>query len=48
MMRAASARASKGAGLMVIELGNGRRIRVDRDFDTDALGRVLDILDRRR
>jgi transposase len=45
---AASARASKGAGLMVIELGNGRRIRVDRDFDTDALGRVLDILDRRR
>jgi transposase len=44
----ASARASKGAGLMVIELGNGHRIRVDRDFDADALGRVLDILDRRR
>ena len=44
----ASQRASKATGLIVIELGNGRRIRVDRDFDADALGRVLDILDRRR
>jgi transposase len=45
---AACQRASKATGLIVIELGNGRRIRVDRDFDADALGRVLDILDRRR
>jgi len=39
---------SKSAGLIVIELGNGRRIRVDRDFDAEALRRVLDVLDRRR
>ena len=45
---AGSARASKGPGLIVIELGNGCRVRVDRDFDADALGRVLNILDRRR
>jgi hypothetical protein len=34
--------------LIVIELGYGRRIRLDRDFDAEALGRVLDVLDRRR
>jgi transposase len=45
---AAFARASKSAGPIVIEVGNGRRIRVDRDFDAEALGRVLDVLDRRR
>ena len=45
---AAFPRASKGAGLIVIEVGNGRRIRVDRDFDAEALGRVIDVLDRRR
>ena len=39
---------SKHAGLIAIELGNGRRIRVDRDFDAEALRRVLDVLDRRR
>jgi hypothetical protein len=45
---AAFPRASKCAGLIVIEVGNGRRIRVDRDLDAEALGRVIDILDRRR
>jgi len=44
----AVARASKSAGLIVIELGHGCRIRLDRDFDADALRRVLDVLDRRR
>jgi hypothetical protein len=43
-----SSRTSTGTGLIVIELGNARRVRIDRDFDADALGRVLDILDRRR
>jgi hypothetical protein len=33
---------------MVIELGHGCRIRVDRDFDADALRRVIDVLERRR
>jgi transposase len=28
-------------------LGSGRRLRVDRDVDADALRRVLDVLDRR-
>jgi transposase len=41
------ARSSKSSGLIAIELRNGRRIRVDRDFDAAALGRVLDILERR-
>jgi len=27
---------------VTIELGRGRRIRVDSDIDTDALGRILD------
>jgi transposase len=31
-------------GIIEIELGSGRRIRVDRDVDTDALKRVLDAL----
>jgi transposase len=45
---AAFPRASKSSGLIVIEVGNGRRIRVDGDFDAEALGRVIDVLDRRR
>ena len=45
---AAFPRASKNSGLIVIEVGNGRRIRVDGDFDAEALGRVIDVLDRRR
>ena len=39
---------ARSAGLIVIEVGNGHRIRVDRDFDAGALGRVIDVLDRRR
>lgn len=42
------AKASTNTGSIVIELGHGRRIRVDRDFDADALRRVIDVLDRRR
>jgi transposase len=30
--------------IIEIELGNGRRVRVDRDVDADALRRVLDAL----
>jgi transposase len=42
------AKAPTSTGSIVIELGHGRRIRVDRDFDADALRRVIDVLDRRR
>jgi len=31
-------------GLMEIDLGNGRRVRVDREVDREALRRVLDAL----
>lgn len=34
-------------GLIEIELGNRRRIRVDAQVDSDALARVLDVLERR-
>ena len=34
-------------GLIEIDLGNRRRIRVDAQFDPDALARVLDVLERR-
>ena len=34
-------------GLIEIELGNRRRIRVDGQFDPEALARVLDVLERR-
>jgi transposase len=37
----------KKAGLIEIELENGRRVRVDRDVDAAALERVLDVLARR-
>ena len=40
-------RRRKKAGLIEIELGGGRRIRVDRDVDAAALERVLDVLARR-
>lgn len=33
---------------VTIELGRGRRIRVDSDIDTDALGRILDCVLGRR
>jgi transposase len=42
-----SARAQRtGAGIIEIELG-GCRVRVDRDVDTEALQRVLELLRRR-
>jgi transposase len=37
----------KKSGLIEIELGGGRRIRVDRDVDAAALDRVLEVLSRR-
>jgi transposase len=37
----------KKAGMIEIELGGGKRVRVASDFDADALGRVLDVLERR-
>jgi transposase len=40
-------RRRKKAGLIEIELGGGRRVRVDRDVDAAALERVLDVLARR-
>ena len=42
------AKGPRSAGSILIELGYGRRIRVDGDFDAEALGRVIDVLDRRR
>jgi transposase len=35
------------AGLIEIELAGGRRVRVDAQFDVEALSRVLDLLERR-
>jgi transposase len=37
-------RGPKRAGMMEIELGGGRCIRVDRDVDGDALRRVIEAL----
>jgi transposase len=37
-------RPRKKASIVTIELGHGRRIRVDSDVDTEALGRILDVL----
>jgi len=34
-------------GLIEIELGGGHRVRVDAQFDAEALRRVLDVLERR-
>jgi transposase len=34
----------KRAGMIEIELGGGRRVRVDRDVDGDALRRVIEAL----
>ena len=41
---AKAGRAPKRAGMMEIELGGGRRVRVDRDVDGDALRRVIEAL----
>ena len=40
-------RARKKPSIVTIELGRGRRIRVESDVDTEALGRILDVLERR-
>ena len=40
-------RPRRSAGLIEIELSQGRRLRVGADVDGDALRRVLDALDRR-
>ncbi len=40
-------RSRRSSGIIEIALGYGRRLRVDRDVDADALRRVLDVLDRR-
>jgi len=39
--------AAKKTGLIEIDLGDGKRVRVDAEVDADALGRVLDVLVRR-
>jgi len=38
---------AKETGLIEIDLENGKRVRVDTDVDADALGQVLDVLERR-
>ena len=38
------ARRRRKSGIIEIELGNGRRVSVDRDVDTEVLRRVLDLL----
>jgi transposase len=40
-------RRRRKSGLIEIELGGGRRVRVDRDVDAGALDRVLAVLSRR-
>jgi len=40
-------RQRRKAGLIEIELKDGRRLRVDWEVDAEALRRVLDVLDRR-
>jgi transposase len=40
-------RQAAGNGLIEIELGNRRRVRVDAQLDSEALARVLDVLERR-
>lgn len=43
--RAGSSR--RRLGMIEIDLGGSRRVRVDREVDADALRRVLDVLERR-
>lgn len=40
-------RPRKKTSIVTIELGRGRRIRVESDVDTDALARILDVVERR-
>ena len=42
-----SPRTRRRTGVIEIGLAGGRRVRVDRDVDPEALRRVLDVLDRR-
>ena len=44
---AAPARPRRRAGVIEIGLSGGRRVRVDRDVDAEALRRVLDVLGER-
>jgi len=41
---ASPGRRNRKSGMIEIELGGGRRVRVDRDVDAEALRRVLDVL----
>lgn len=43
----AIARARKKSSMVTIELGGARRLRVESDIDSEALGRILDVLERR-
>ena len=43
----AVSRPRKKASIVTIELGGGRRLRVESDIDTEALGRILNVLERR-
>jgi transposase len=40
-------RSRRKPSMVTIELGGGRRVRVESDVDTEALGRILDLLERR-
>jgi transposase len=42
-----AARSRKKTSIVTIELGRSRRIRVKSDIDSEALARILDILERR-
>lgn len=41
-------RPRRKSSAVMIELGGGRRVRVDSDIDADALGRILDVVLGRR
>ena len=45
--RAATSGRRAKSGVIEIELGSGRRVRVDNEVDVDALRRVLSVLDER-
>lgn len=45
--RCVAARRRRQPGTIEIELGSGRRVRVDNEFDADALRRVLRVLEER-
>jgi transposase len=46
-LRAASTARRRKSGVIEIELGSGRRVRVGNDVDADALRRVLGVLSER-